>query len=522
MNIKHALGRDLQAGFQVFLLALPLSVGISLASGFPAGAGLLTAIVGGLFATWLTDSRIGIKGPAAGLIVIVLACVEEMRGIVGPDLAYQYALAAVILGGIFQVILSLVRGGVLADFFPSAVVHGMLAAIGVTIFSKQIYVFMGVDAPDGKNPLELLKLLPENIHRLNPQVLLIGLVSLSVLLFFKKIPGLKKIPVPAALVAVLAGIGLGIYFDVESTHILVSVPDSIERVITFPVFEAFKMPVIWKHAMFFFAVGSLESLLSAKAVDLLDPTGHRTRLDKDLFSVGAGNIVSGFVGGLPMITEIVRSSANLSFRAETRRSNFFHGLIMLTFLIAFPTLLHRIPLASLSALLIVTGYRLASPKAFQKTLAIGREQLVIFLTTLIVTLATDLLVGVAAGFMMKLVFHWVFGLSLRDMFSPLITVYNDSETKTWTVDVKRSLVFTHIVSLKPKLEAIPIPADGKQKLRIDLSEAEIVDHSILSFLQEYKVEAEKKGMQVELIGLDRHTPSSSHPLATRSRIRKDV
>ena len=415
--------QDLISGFLVFLIALPLCLGIAMASGFPPVAGILTAVIGGLVATFLGSAPLTIKGPAAGLIVIALGAVQEL-GAGDAMSGYRRALAAIVVAAVFQVVFALARAGALGDFFPAAVVHGMLAAIGIIICSKQIHVALGV-APVGKEPLHLLLEIPESLGKLNPEITAIGAASLGILFLMpvlaKKLVFLRKIPAPLIVLAV--AMPLAYVFDLEHEHTytfsithhnygigpkyLVNLPGNLLKAVTFPDFSVITSGTSIKYVVMFALVGSIESLLSAKAIDTIDPQKRKSDLDKDLLATGVGNLIAGFIGGLPMISEIVRSSANIGYGARSRMSNFFHGLFLLLFVAFLPGLIHRIPLAALAAMLIFTGVRLASPHEFIKTWKIGREQFIVFVTTTIVTITTDLLIGVAAGIMVKTLFHLI-------------------------------------------------------------------------------------------------------------------
>ena len=404
---------DVVAGFLVFLIALPLCLGIAMASGFPPVAGILTAVIGGVVATWLGSATLTIKGPAAGLIVIALGAVQELGG-GDTRLGYRRALATIVVAAVLQIGFALARAGALGDFFPSSVVHGMLAAIGILICSKQIHVALGV-TPEAKEPLHLLLEIPQSVGRLNPEIAIIGGVSLALLFLFpalgRRFAFVKKIPAP--LVVLALAVPLAHAFDLEHEHtytfapnhhdyrigpsFLVNLPGSLLAAVTRPDFGAVFSGTSLKYIVMFALVGSIESLLSAKAVDALDPAKRRSNLDKDLLATGVGNLVTGLLGGLPMISEIVRSSANVGYGARSRLANFFHGLFLLLFVACLPGLIHRIPLAALAAMLIYTGTRLASPHELIKTFRAGRGEFLVFVATAVVTVASDLLVGVAAG-----------------------------------------------------------------------------------------------------------------------------
>lgn len=528
-GLKQNWKNDLSAGFFVFLIALPLCLGISMASGFPPVAGLFTAIIGGLIVSFFGGSQLTIKGPAAGLIVIALGAVEELgRG--DAFAGYKLALAAIVVAGLLQIVFGLLRSGILSDFFPSAAVHGMLAAIGIIIAAKQLHTLVGVK-PEGKETLELLAEIPKSLGLLNPEIAIIGLVSLLILFVFPLIkhPRFKKIPAP--LVVILVAIPLGHLFDLEHEHkylfldnhlytvgprFLVTLPDNLLAAVTFPDFSQLFTATSIKYIIMFALVGSLESLLSTKAIDSLDPWKRKANMNRDLLGVGVGNTLSGMIGGLPMISEIVRSSANINYGGRTWWSNFFHGLLLLVFVVFFPMLIHQIPLSALAAMLIFTGYRLASPKEFYKTYKIGKEQLLIFVITVVTTLATDLLVGIGVGILTKLIIHLANGLPIRYMFKPLFSVNQREETGEYIVDVYHSAVFSNYIKLKKSLDALP----RKAHIIVDFTNANLIDHTVMENLHHYKHDYEHNGGSFALVGLENHKSLSQHELSVRKKQKK--
>lgn len=516
---------DIMSGFLVFLIALPLCLGISMASGFPPVSGIFTAIIGGIIVSFFGGAYVTIKGPAAGLIVIALGAVEELGAGNMMD-GYHYALAAIVVAGVIQVLFGILRSGILSDFFPSAAVHGMLAAIGIIIASKQIHTLLGVK-PEGKEILDLIAEIPHSLMTMNPEVAIIGFVSLLILFGLPMIkhPVIKKIPAP--LIVLLIAIPIGRMFDLEHEHTylfldhheytigpkyLVTLPQNLFAAVSFPDFsKVLSLPSI-KYIIMFALVGSLESLLSSKAIDTLDAYKRKSNMDRDLMGVGFGNVLAGMIGGLPMISEIVRSSANINNGGKTVWSNVFHGLFLLVFVAFFPTLIHQIPLSALAAMLIFTGYRLASPKEFYKTYKIGREQLLIFLITIIMTLATDLLIGIASGIIVKILIHIKNGLPVKNMFKPLFSVNIDSDDH-YIVEVYHSAVFSNYIQLKKSLDSLP-----RQKyIVIDFTNTNLIDHTVMDNLYHYKHDYESSGGIFVFEGLDEHISLSDHTLAARKK-----
>lgn len=516
---------DLLAGFLVFLIALPLCLGIAMASSFPPISGIITAVVGGLLATFFGSARLTIKGPAAGLIVIALGAVTElgqgdmMRG-------YRLALATIVAAAVLQIAFSLVKAGALGDFFPSSVVHGMLAAIGVIICSKQLHTLVGV-TPEKGGPLSLLAQVPHSLAKANPEVALIGGLSLLILFGWPVLSVGRLRKIPGQMVVVVISLGLSALFDLGHEHhyqfqghdfvvgpaFLVDLPGSLLSAVTFPDFSQLFSGTSLKYVVMFALVGSIESLLSAKAVDALDPERRRSNMDADLLAVGVGNLIAGLVGGLPMISEIVRSSANISNGARTKFANFFHGLFLLVFVAAVPWLLARIPLAALAAMLIYTGFRLASPREFAKTWRIGREQMVIFASTLLITVATDLLLGVFAGILVKVTLHWINGMPMRNVFKP--QVKSEHEGDAVVLRVGHAAVFSNYLTIRRHLHAI---APTERHIIVDLALTRLVDHTVMEKLHELEQEYAREGRLLQVRGLERHRSVSAHPLAARKRV----
>lgn len=522
-GLKENWKSDILSGFLVFLIALPLCLGIAMASGFPPISGIMTAVVGGMLVTLFQGSHVTIKGPAAGLIVIVIGCVEAL-GKGDPMLGYKLTLAVIVVSGIIQILFGVFRTGVLGDFFPSSAVHGLIAAIGVIIASKEIHKALGVTS-QSKDPLHLIAEIPNSIAHMNPEIALISFVSLLILFTLPLIKNKWVKRIPAPMVVILIAIPLGHYFDLEHAHkylfldgheyevgpnFLVTLPDKITDGFTFPDFsQIFTGESIYWIVMFAL-VGSLESLLSTKAVDILDPYKRKANLNKDLFAVGIGNTICGFIGALPMISEIVRSSANINNGAKTRWSNFFHGLFLLLFVALLPALIHQIPLAALSAMLIFTGYKLASPKVFAETFKVGKEQLLIFVSTLIVTLATDLIIGIVFGILVNFIIHLFAGSSFGSLIRSRFNVTKD-ELNTYTLQIKGAAVFSNYLGFKKQLDKIP----SGNKIILDFSHARIIDHTVMEHLHHYGEDYTRAGGQLAIQGMEKFNSKSSHPLAYR-------
>ena len=514
---------DLKSGFLVFLIALPLCLGIAVASGFPPVAGVLTAIIGGVVVSFLGSSDLTIKGPAAGLIVIAIGAVTEL-GQGDPILGYKRALAVGVVAAVIQIVFAFLRTATVGIAMSPSVVHGMLAAIGVIIISGQIHTVFGV-IPEATTPLTRLAEIPHSLMNANPAILLIGGLSLLILFGWPFLRFAWAKATPAPLVVLVISIPLALFFDLGHTHeyevlgqvfqvgpdLLVTLPGSLLDAVNFPDFSAVTSAVSIKYIVMFALVGTIESTLSVLAVDSMDPKSKPSDLNKDLFAVGVGNLVSAGIGGLPMISEIVRSKANLDAGAQSRKSNFFHGAFLLLFVALVPGLLQLIPLAALAAMLVFTGARLAAPQEFIHARSVGNDQFALFMTTLLVTLATDLLVGVGVGLALKVILHWFRGVSPIQLVSAKVDLVSVSETER-ILRVSGAAAFPSILAIRKRLDEI---GPEVRRVVVDISDTKLADHTFLSRLD---------GMGAELIdvefvveGLDSLTPATDHPHSTRTR-----
>lgn len=521
---RLSLVNEIRTGFLVSIIALPLCLGISMASGFPAAAGIVTAIIGGIVGGALT-ARMGgapltIKGPAAGLIVIVLGGVMELGG--GSAAAgYPRLLAAICVAALIQVLFGALRMGRYSSLIPPSVVHGMLAGIGVIIFSKQAHVLLGA-APVAKAPLDLLKEIPHSIANMNPAVAGVGFLSLAILIGFNYLPARISKKIPAQLVAL--GIALPAAFFLDFTHAhdlviagehvpvgpqyLVRMPASIISSLARPEWSALLDPVTWKYVLLLALIGSVEALLTVQAVDSLDPRRRVSDTNADLVTLGLANLIAGLCGGLPMISEIVRSRANLDNGAQTSWSNFFHGVFLAAALFLIPGMLNIIPLAVLASMLLVTAYRLSSPKEFAKVFRIGSDQFAIFVVTMAVTVGVDLLAGVVAGIVLKMLLHVLRGMRLRDFFST--EVREEMNGNTLTLCVTGSAVFSNFLAIQKRIDAAPANVN---RVIVDFSAAMFVDHTTLERL--HAIKHSNKTGTIEVTGLHNLKGVSDHELATR-------
>ncbi len=509
---------DILSGFTVFLLALPLSLGIAKASDFPPLMGLVTAIIGGMVVSFFTGSRLTIKGPAAGLIVIVVGAVEAFGG---GEIGWHLALGAMVVAGLVQVLFGIFKLGKFTDMFPLSAVHGMLAAIGIIIIAKQVPVLLDINPilTKGKEPLELLGMVPDFISHLDPKATLVGLVCLAIMFLWPFIDHpIKKLP--ASLAVLLFAIPAELMLDFqhnEPAYALVHIGNLLDNIKVNVSFDGLAQTGTFiKYVIMFALVGSLESLLTVKAIDIMDKSRKRSNPNKDLIAVGTGNVLASILGGLPMISEVARSSANVANGAKTKWANFFHGTFMLLFVVLASHLIELIPNTALAAMLIVVGIRLAHPKEFKHAFKIGKEQLFIFLLTIFFTLSTDLLVGIGVGMLAEIIINILHGKPIGVIFKTPTEV-SFTEDK-YLVKISKAAVFTNYLGIKRKLESIP----PGFLVDINLEETKLVDHSVMENLQHFKQEYEHEGGTVNITGLDAHKPLSNHKTATNKKPHKIV
>ncbi|MCX7110082.1 MAG: SulP family inorganic anion transporter [Proteobacteria bacterium] len=525
-GLKENWRYDIVSGFLVFLIALPLCLGVANASGFPAMSGVISAIIGGLLVSRINGTHVTVTGPAAGLIVVILSAVQALGQ--GDAMAgYRYTLAAIFVSGLLQIGLGSSKAGRLSAFFPSTVIHGMLAAIGIIIMAKQIPLMAGVQPLAGP-VLPGIANIPHDLAYFIPQIAFIGLASLGILIFWPKInhPWLKKIPAP--IVVILVGMALGQWFDlahlkagqdfilpkdlVLGPEFLVDIPDTLLASLYLPDFSKIGSMAFWESVVAITLVGSLETLLVASAVDKLDPYKRYSDLNRDLRALGLGNALSGLVGGLPIIVEILRSSTNVNSGARTAWSSFFHGAFMLLFVMLFPRLIDKIPLASLATLLVYIGYRLTSPQTFAERMILGWAQLLIFVITIAGVLFTNILAGVLIGIVAKLLIHWMRGVSPKNMLQIAYRVER-KDGNTWIFRISGSAIFSNFISLKTEVSEIP---NGKTVI-FDLSDVYLIDHTVMELIDHFRQNYMDRGGQCEIEGLDKQVPFSEHVLAARRR-----
>lgn len=490
-NLKQYWLSDLLAGFMVSVLALPLCLGIAKASGFPPIMGVFSAIIGGIVPLFFSPSEAAIKGPAAGLITI---CAATLTDLGGGEQGWMLISAAIVVMAVFQILLGMLKLGSLADVFPRPVVQGLLSAIGLIIVAKQLPVLLGMPAAllAEHSPLETYFAVFSHLEAMDWQIFPIGLVSLFLMFLFPAL-GLKKVPAPLVVLV----------FVIPWTYVqpLQHLPDALveignpwETLQWRADFSGFGMPIFWKGVFILWFVSSLESVLVLKAVDQLDPWRRESPVNGDLIAQGASNLLSGFLGGLPVISEVLRSSVSLHTGGRSRWANAFHALFLFLAICFCIPLLEKIPNAALAAMLIFAGYRLASPQHFKAVFKMGWSAFVVFLTTIFLTLAFDLLYGVAIGMMMKFVFHLVQGARWKDLFKARASVMIDGSQATLTLSGVAA--FTNIYGLKKKFN---LPAEVKT-LHVYTESLYFADHSFLHSFSVQQQKWEDKGIEVFIHG----------------------
>ena len=524
-----ALPKNIFSGFVVSLIALPLGLGLALASEAPPISGIIAAVAGGIVVAILGGSHVTIVGPGNGLVIVLLGAITTLGG---GDLyqGYLITLAAIVCSGILMIILGFLKMGRLADFFPAAAIEGMLAAIGIGILSKQFHIMLGNMESRG-SIINMLANIPKEVVVLfrtqDSGVLiaaLIGIFSLAIMVFYSKIRNrwFHLIPAPMWILILTVGLSdvcawLNISYPLDAQY-LVNIPENVLDNMAFPDFSLIGERKFILAVFAITLIASIESLLSIKAVDKLDPGNRRSNVNKDLKALGIASTVSGFFGGLNVVTVIARSSVNVNSGATNRSANLFHALFLIAFVLLFQDQLRRIPLAALAAILVYTGYKLATPKTFKKVAKIGKEQTIIFLFTLLTTLFTNLITGIGVGILVTFVIHIIinrsFTLFVSHLIKPNVLLFKEKDEGNFYVSVKHFCSFLNFYKLKNKLDVVPENED----IVLDFSMCSFVDDTVMEGLENYVDTFSKKGGSIEIIGLDKHETDSTHPFAIRKII----
>lgn len=494
-NIKQ----DAPAGLVVFLVAVPLCLGIALASGAPLFSGIIAGMVGGIIVTLFSGSQLGVSGPAAGLATIVLAAITDFG-------SFGIFLAAVVVAGVIQVILGILRAGVIAYFFPTSVIKGMLAAIGIIIIIKQIPHALGDDR-DPEGELSFVQMDGETTNSelfqmfdfITPGAVVVTLISLAVLILWER-PFMKKHKifqiVQGPLIVVVGGIILGKLFmgtglEITAEH-MVSIPVASDLSgflgqFTTPDFSAFLRGDVLLTGAIIALVASMETLLCVEATDKLDPQKRITPTNKELIAQGIGNITCGLIGGLPVTQVIVRSSANIQSGGKSKASALFHGILILLSAMLIPGILNMIPFASLAGILFVVGYKLAKPSLFRQMFKEGMQQFIPFIVTIIAIYFTDLLVGIGIGLGVGLIFV------IRDNYQSAFTLVNKDNQVL--IKFNKDVNFIHKAEIIKALSSVPENA----KLIIDGTNSWFIDHDVYEMIEDFRITALNRNIDTEMI-----------------------
>ncbi len=505
INLFANLKSDFASGLVVFLVALPLCLGIALASGAPLFSGIISGVVGGIVVGYLSQSHLSVSGPAAGLTAIVLTAITDLG-------SFNTFLLAGLIAGLIQLTLGFVKAGSISNYFPTNVIEGMLAGIGVIIFLKQIPHAFGYD-PDFEGDLSFLQVDGQNtfseifsvLNHVQLGSILITLISLTILIFWTKFEFLKKLKlIPAALVAVIVSIILNEIFMQSGSSLAISknhlvnlpVPTSLEEfksIIITPDFSAITNSKVWIVAVTIAVVASIETLLCIEAADRMDVQKRYTNTNIELKAQGIGNIVSSLLGGLPMTSVVVRTSANNDAGAKSKMSTIVHGLLLLVSVLAIPSLLNKIPLATLAAVLLLVGYKLANPKTIKHFWGKGKYQFVPFIATFVAVVFTDLLKGVALGMIISIVF--VLKGNMKRAYNFRNEEYSDGDIIH--IDLAQEVSFLNKAAIKTTLAAIP----ENSKVVINATDTVYIAHDVLDLIKEFKKIRSKEGnIKVKLVG----------------------
>lgn len=499
------LKTDFPASIVVFFVALPLCLGIAMASGAPLFSGLIAGIIGGIVVGGLSGSKIGVSGPAAGLAAIVLTAIGTLG-------SFENFLVAVVLGGVIQLVFGLLKAGVIGYYFPSSVIKGMLTGIGIIIILKQIPHFFGYDADpegdfafmqvDGENTFsELLNV----VNFIKPGSALIGMIGLMILLLWDKVLSKKaKIfqLIQGPVVAVVVGILFYMFtrdneaLGITSSH-LVSVPvpndfSSFMGQFSSPNFSALANAEVWVVAFTIALVASLETLLCVEATDKLDPHKNVTPTNRELMAQGAGNILSGLVGGLPITQVIVRSSANIQSGGRTKMSAIIHGLFLLGSVILIPNLLNMIPLSVLAAILLIVGFKLAKPGLFMSMYKLGWKQFVPFMATVLGIIFTDLLVGIGMGLLVGIIVILFKSYQNSHFLHKEGEDVDDGKVK---MTLAEEVTFFNKGAILKELDRLP----SDSFLELDVTKTKYLDHDIIEILDDFIHKAEERNITIKLI-----------------------
>lgn len=513
MNLKEKLfvnlKSDLPAGIVVFLVAMPLCLGIALASGAPFFSGVISGIIGGIIIGFMSNSHLSVSGPAAGLAAVVLASINQLG-------TFETFLLAVLISGAIQIVLGLVKAGAIANYFPSSVIKGMLTAIGIIIIMKQIPHAFGYDK-DAEGDFSFIQGNGENtfsgilnsISKIDMGATMICLISLAILILWERPFFKKKLKLlPGGLVAVIVAVVFNELLLRAGSSLAVTNTDKINHLVNVPVANSFNeflgfftLPdfsqlaniEVYIVALTIAAVASIETLLCVEAVDKLDPEKRTTSPNRELLAQGVGNMASGMIGGLPITSVIVRSSANVNAQAKSKMSTIIHGLLLLICVTIIPSILNKIPLAALAAILLMTGYKLCNPALFKKMFGYGKYQWVPFVVTVIAIVLTDLLTGVGIGLGVSIL-ALLYGNYKNSYF---FHKEKHTEGEAILIHLAEEVSFLNKASIKLTFEHLP----ANSTVIIDAYDSQYIDHDVLELIKDFKeIQAPLKNINCKTVG----------------------
>jgi MFS superfamily sulfate permease-like transporter len=505
INLFANLKSDFASGLVVFLVALPLCLGIAMASGAPLFSGIISGIIGGIVVGYLSKSHLSVSGPAAGLTAIILTAITDLG-------AFDIFLTAVFISGLIQLALGFIKAGSISNYFPTNVIEGMLAGIGIIIILKQLPHAFGYDSDfegdqsfiqsDGNNTLSSLMGIVDYVQL---GAIIITVLSLIILVAWDKVPFLRKLKlIPGALVAVILGVILNEIFTATGSSLAIAkehlvslpIPSSLEefkQIIVTPNFSGITNPKVWVIGLTIAIVASIETLLCIEAADRMDVHKRYTDTNVELKAQGIGNIISSLLGGLPMTSVVVRTSANNNAGAKSKMSAIIHGVLLLLSVLIIPAILNKIPLATLAAILLLVGYKLAKPATFKHFWKNGKYQFIPFIATLLAVVLMDLLKGVALGIIISIIFILKGNLKRAYSFRKQEYAHGD----VIHIDLAQEVSFLNKAAIKSTLNDIP----ENSEVIINAQDTVYIAHDVLDLIKEFKkIRAKEDNIKVKLVG----------------------
>ncbi|MCU0417566.1 MAG: SulP family inorganic anion transporter [Cytophagaceae bacterium] len=514
-SLQKFYTHDLLSGFIVALITLPLSIGIATASGFPPISGIYTALISGFIITFISGTHIDIKGTSSGLYVILFSAMQYYAQPMFSGSPVTFVLACIFGAGILQIFFAFLRFGVLGDSLPSSAILGMMASLGLLLALKQVYSLVGSTLKPTQS-LELILWLPAALSEGVPAIACIGIISILIMILCTYLPVSVKPFVPAPLVVIVVGVVLSEFLQLSTleaenqTTYLLHLPSTLWDGITTPNFSHFFEWNSLGYVLIIAFAGTLETITSSKAIEMADPEKRKTRLNKDLLSIGIGNTLLSLIGGLPMSSDVKRGIINVNYGAKSSWSNFYHALILLLLFLLGNSFIQKIPMAALAGILIFFAYKLISPKQLSATYNIGTEQLVVFLSTLVISFFSNMVIGLLCGIVIELLIYLYLGISWKGIFKCNLTTQSNSPDEL-NISISDAAIFSNFYSLSKIIRTLPQQA----QVKINFSNSTLIDHTFLEQLHYVQKKLEEQGGSLSIEGLDYHFNLSQHPLASR-------